>query len=224
MRYPPDVVRHSLIPLHRPDGIERLKLSTSSAQGAYCALPFGGSSYECTASGIAKLQRLAMIYGVSYYHQTVQVDSLDIQNGDLAVVTGCEKTSYWACGLFSSEGPNPKFTKTLSVPQVLEGIAQPIHILGSCPLESHSTSGDYWIQSGGRDAAYILENEPACFAFRGFYISLKPSVYNDIRTPFGIRQTLWYALPKVLRPPTRSWPLLMFPAVSLLTPRQSLKS
>ncbi|KAF9027731.1 hypothetical protein BDZ89DRAFT_1066644, partial [Hymenopellis radicata] len=153
-----------------------------------------------------------MIHGASCYHQTVHVDNLDIQNGDLAVVTGCEKTSYWTCGLFSSAGPNPRLTKTLSVPKVVEGIAQPIYIVESCPLESTPTSGDFWLQSGRPGAAYMLENQPACFAFRGFYISLKASVYNDMRMPWGIRQTLWHALPKVLRPPTRSWPLLMYAA------------
>ncbi|KAF9029417.1 hypothetical protein BDZ89DRAFT_1065384 [Hymenopellis radicata] len=128
-----------------------------------------------------------MIYGASWYHQTVHVDDLDIQNGDLAVVTGCEKTSYWTCGLFSSAGgPNPRMTKTLSVPKVVDGVAQSIDIVESCPLESTPTSADFWVQSGRPDAAYMLENEPACFAFRGFY-------------------TLWHALPKALRPPTRSW-------------------
>ncbi|KAF9053541.1 hypothetical protein BDZ89DRAFT_1056137 [Hymenopellis radicata] len=202
----------------QPDGIDRYKFSTNAAQGSYCALPFGGSSYECTASGVAKLRRFAMIHGTSWYHQTVHVDNLDIQNGDLAVVTGCEKTSYWTCGLFSSAGPNPRLTKTLSVPKVVEGIAQPVDIVESCPLESTPTSGDFWVQSGRPGAAYMLENEPACFAFRGFYISLKPSVYNDLRMPWGIRQTLWHALPKVLRPPTRSWPLLMYAAVSSRSP------
>ncbi|KAF9053540.1 hypothetical protein BDZ89DRAFT_1056135 [Hymenopellis radicata] len=150
-----------------------------------------------------------MIYGASWYHQTVHVDNLDIQNGDLAVVTGCEKTSYWTCGLFSSAGPNPRLTKTLCVPKIFEGIAEGIYIVESCPLESTPTSVDFWLQSGRPGATYMLENEPACFAFRGFYISLKASVYNDMRMPWGIRKTLWHALPKVLRPPTRSWSLRM---------------
>ncbi|KAF8903194.1 hypothetical protein CPB85DRAFT_1438435 [Mucidula mucida] len=193
----------------QPDGVERFKFSTSAAKGAYCALPFGGSSYECTASGIAKLRSFAMIHGASWYHQTVHVDNLDIQNGDLAVVTGCEKTSYWTCGLFSSGGPNSQLTKTLSVPKVSEGIAEDSYIVGACPSESTQMSVDFWLQSGRQGAAYMLENEPACFAFRGFYISLKSSVYNDMRMPWGIRKTLWHALPKVLRPPIRSWPLRM---------------
>ncbi len=200
---------------HRPKGGERFKLSTSAAQGAYCGLPFGGSSYECTASGIAKLRSFAMIHGASWYHQTVHVDNLDIQNGDLAVVTGCEKTSYWTCGLFSSAGPNSRLTKTLSIPKVSEGIAEDSYIIESCPSESTQMSVDFWLQSGRAGATYMLENEPACFAFRGFYISLKASIYNDIRMPWGIRKSLWHALPKVLRPPTRSWPLRMFHAVSL---------
>ncbi|KAF8904313.1 hypothetical protein CPB85DRAFT_1255364 [Mucidula mucida] len=198
-RYPsPSVVsgaEFELNPITRaqPDDVERFKFSTSAAQGAYCALPFGGSSYECTASGIAKLRH----------------DNLDIQNGDLAVVTGCEKTSYWTCGLFSSAGPNSRLTKTLCIPEVREGIAEERYIVESCPSESTQMAVDFWLQSGRAGATYMLENQPACFAFRGFYISLKASIYNDIKMPWGIRKSLWHALPKVLRPPTRSWPLRM---------------
>ncbi len=175
--------------------------------------------------GIAKLRRFAMIHGTSWYHQTVHVDNLHIQNGDLAVVTGCEKTSYWTCGLFSTAGPDPQLTKMLSIPRIVDGVAQAIDMMvEGCPSESTPTLDDFWLQSGQPDTAYTLEKEPACFAFRGFHISLKASVYNDIRMPWGIRQTLWHALPKVLRPPTRSWPLLMYPAVSFLRPSSSTES
>ncbi|KAF9011016.1 hypothetical protein BDZ89DRAFT_1167593 [Hymenopellis radicata] len=188
-------------------GRERVKFSTHASNGAFCALPLGGSSQDCTLSGLAKLRRLAMTHGATWYYHVMNLDSLELQNGNLTLITGCEKTSYFVLGLFETKIQNPCFTKTLTVPKVVGDVAERIKMVEDCPSESTPLSFDPYFQSGRPDTASRLNNQPSCVALRGFHISLKASIYNDMRDPRGIRQSIWHALPSFLRPPTRSWPV-----------------
>ncbi|KAF9055492.1 hypothetical protein BDZ89DRAFT_22182 [Hymenopellis radicata] len=198
-------LRH--IPQAGNDTLEKLEFSTSATAGAYCGLPFGGSSHECTPVGLKKVQAFALRHGRSWYHQAIHVDSLDLQNGDLCVVTGCVKASYWMSGLFLSATPNSRFTKRLLVPKVEEGIVQPVRMLENCEEGTTPTILDYSLQSGRKHTANRFAKQTSCIAFRGFHISLGAPIYNDMRRPWTTRQRLWHALPRILRPPMKTWPI-----------------
>ncbi len=185
----------------------KAKFSTNASEGAFCALPFGGSYQQCTSSGRTKLQRMAMMHGAAFYYQVMNVDGLELQNGDLSVVTGCHKTSYWVTGLLSCGAASPRITKTLLVPKVEGGVAKMLPMIEDCPSETTQPSAAPCFQSARPDTASRLENEPACVAFQAFYISLKSSVYNDMREPRSICQSIWHSLPRFLRPPMRTWPI-----------------
>ncbi|KAF8904334.1 hypothetical protein CPB85DRAFT_1317621 [Mucidula mucida] len=162
---------------------------------------------SCTSSGRAKLQRMAMMHGAAFYYQVMNVDGLELQNGDLSVVTGCHKTSYWVTGLLSCGAASPRITKTLLVPKVEGGVAKMLPMIEDCLSETTPPSAAPCFQSARPDTASRLENEPACVAFQAFYISLKSSVYNDMREPRSLRQSIWHSLPRFLRPPMRTWPI-----------------
>ncbi|KAF8904310.1 hypothetical protein CPB85DRAFT_974583 [Mucidula mucida] len=187
---------------------EKLEFSTSAPEGAYCGLPFGGSSHECTSLGLQKIRHFALEHGRSWYYQVMHVDSLDLQNGDLAVVTGCEKASYWTCGVFSSLSHGESlFRKRLVVPKVEDGIVQNIRMIQNCDEETSPTLFDHYVQSARTDTANRFEKQTCCFAFRGFRVSLKSSIYNDMRVPKTTHEQLWHALPRFLRPPVKTWPV-----------------
>ncbi len=190
---------------NRNDDHERVKFLTRASHGAFCALPLGGSAQDCTLSGLAKLRRLAMTHGATWYYHVMHLDSLELQNGDLTLITGCKKTAYFVLGLFETKDQNPCFTKILTVPKIVGEVAERIKMVEDCPSECAPLSFAPYYQSGRPGTASRLKNQPSCIALRGFHISLKPSIYNDMRDPRGIRQSIWHALPRFIRPSTRSW-------------------
>ncbi|KAF9053542.1 hypothetical protein BDZ89DRAFT_283752 [Hymenopellis radicata] len=203
-----DVFDVRCVPRADAHDFEKLEFSTSATEGAYCGLPFGGSSHECTPLGLQKIQHFALEHGRFWYYQVMHVDSLDLQNGDLAVVTGCEKASYWTCGVFSSShGSESPFKKRLVVPKVEAGIVQNVRMIEDCDEETSPTLFDHYVQSARKDTANRFEKQTCCFAFRGFRVSLKSSIYNDMRVPRTTREQLWHALPRFLRPTMKTWPV-----------------
>ncbi|KAF9018297.1 hypothetical protein BDZ89DRAFT_1073995 [Hymenopellis radicata] len=140
---------HPMVPTE-DGGRERVKFSTHASHGAFCALPLGGSSQECTLSGLAKLRRLAMTHGATWYYHVMNLDSLELQNGNLTLITGCEKTSYFI----------------LTVPKVVGDVAERIKMVEDCPSESTPLSFDPYFQSGRPDTASRLNNQPSCIALR----------------------------------------------------------
>ncbi|KAF9008091.1 hypothetical protein BDZ89DRAFT_1144325 [Hymenopellis radicata] len=117
---------------------------------------------------------------------------IEMQNGELCLVTGCDKASYWATGVFS-------FAKPTLAPRLVKRIVMP-HV--------DAEAVDDVTSSGRRDTPARLQNQDSCIALRGFRIGLHASLYNMARYPTSSRQAFWQALPWPIQPRLKSRPLV----------------
>ncbi|KAF9016752.1 hypothetical protein BDZ89DRAFT_397779 [Hymenopellis radicata] len=197
------------VPKTEENDCDRLEFSTDATAGAYCCLPFGGSSYECTAIGLKKLQRAALAHGHHWYYQLMRVDAFDMQNGELCLVTGCDKASYWATGVFFSAKPTlaSRLVKRIVMPHVdaEAGVVKTGLRIEHC---TKATEVDVVTSSGRRDTSVRLQNQDSCIALRGFRIGLHASLYNMGCLPISRRQAFWQALPWPIQPRLKSRPLV----------------
>ncbi len=190
----------------RESDSEKLEFSTNATAGAYCGLPFGGSSYDCTSIGLKKLQRAALANGHQWYYQLMHVDCFETQNGELCLVTGCDKASYWATGVFSSA--TSPVMKRMVMPHVdaETGAVK----TGSLRIENwtpRAAQVDFAHISGRPDTSERLENQDSCITLRGFHIGLHDSLYNMAWCPTSTCQTFWQALPWPIQPRLKPWPV-----------------
>ncbi|KAF8918631.1 hypothetical protein CPB85DRAFT_997138 [Mucidula mucida] len=194
------------VPKTEESDSEKLEFSTNATAGAYCGLPFGGSSYDCTSIGLKKLQRAALANGHQWYYQLMHVDCFETQNGELCLVTGCDKASYWATGVFSSA--TSPVMKRMVMPHVdaETGAVK----TGSLRIENwtpRAAQVDFAHISGRPDTSERLENQDSCITLRGFHIGLHDSLYNMAWCPTSTCQTFWQALPWPIQPRLKPWPV-----------------
>ncbi|KIY64380.1 hypothetical protein CYLTODRAFT_425274 [Cylindrobasidium torrendii FP15055 ss-10] len=186
--------------------IRSISISAHAREGGYLALPCGATLYECTDVGARKLQRWALDNALALYDH--YAGKLDVENGDMFVTTGCLKMSHYGLGVYYSRNPNYHYTgRRLFYPAPGITDFSPAQELKRTDNARDGTEVfDYttWSDLTGPIASHPRN----CTAtWRGFRISISPSIYNTYITPRGFRKTLWRMLPTWLRPHMESFPM-----------------
>ncbi len=183
----------------RRNGRHRLKVTSAASEGALFALPLGGSTYECTASGRKKLRDFALAHGQRWHEHVSTKLGYHWTNGYMCLVTGCDKARFWASGLYQNVDGRPDFSIDLDMSM---SKTSPVFVLNS-EYSGHVVTH----QMGPRDSEDTAA-ERHCLAFRAFHISLQPSLFLTLPSiqiwdykplnPFS-------CLPSAIRPPVKSF-------------------
>lgn len=199
----------------------RLSFECDASQGAYYALPCGASAYECTEAGLAKLRSYMLEHAPAWYENIMQT-GIELENGDLCLVTGCTKAPYVARGIFQACKTPSNFRQEMNfpLPGSTEYHVQPIVEANSSrdpslTMEFKAEGPVNTTDSSCYRHGPIATEHAHCLAIRGFWILLHPSIYNVYRAQVDVQGTInrwWIALPSWLRPTMRSWSI-DFPTV-----------
>lgn len=157
--------------------------------------------------GLEKLRRLAVANASIWYEHIISNLGLEMDNGALCLVTGCEKAAYWALGAYISSRPGSQFVRRMAfhppnsdlfdTPDIIEQPGQdgPLEFLMTRELPFHK---------GNVSEA----KQRHCIALRGFHMSIHSRLFNTFRTPRTTLQRFWRAIPPALRPDWGSWPVV----------------
>lgn len=195
-----------------------LSISAHAHEGGYLALPCGATVYECTETGTLKLRKWALDNALALYDH--YAGNIDLENGDMFVTTGCVKMSHYGLGVYYSANPNYHYTgRTLFYPAPGETDFSPAQELKRADDARDGTEiFDFstWSNLTGPIASHVRD----CTAtWRGFRISVSPSIYNNYVYPNNLLQKLWKLLPAWLRPHMESFTMpaeVLSPVSSLL--------
>ncbi|KIY68795.1 hypothetical protein CYLTODRAFT_489515 [Cylindrobasidium torrendii FP15055 ss-10] len=179
--------------------IRSLSISAHAHEGGYLALPCGATIYECTENGARKLQKWALHNAIELYRH--YAGNIDLENGDMFVTTGCLKMAHYGLGVYYSFNRNYHYTgRRLFYPASGVTDFSPVQELKRADNARDGTEAfDYttWSNLSGPIASHPRN----CTAtWRGFRISISPSLFNTLVTPNTIAQKLWHMLPAWLRP------------------------
>ncbi|KIY71264.1 hypothetical protein CYLTODRAFT_487331 [Cylindrobasidium torrendii FP15055 ss-10] len=184
--------------------IRSLSISAHANEGGYLTLPCGATIYECTEVGARRLQKWALDNAVALYDHFA--GNIDLENGDMFVTTGCLKMSHYGLGVYHSRNPNYHYTgRRLFYPAPGITDFSPAQELKRADDARDGTEVfDYTTWS---DLAGPIASHPRnCTAtWRGFRISVSPSIYNDHVSPNNTLQNIWKMLPTWMRPHMESW-------------------
>lgn len=188
------------------------KMSSSAPSAGYHFLPFGGSSYECTPSGLAKLKQFALENAPSWYEYYLKTH-YDIGNGDFYIITACHKTAVWKATGYVGRSPPIKFSSSFTVPDV----TGPDNTISDTEMEYRSpevladvdTFGFLSQGLGEKTLDEVAQRQEFCIMFQSFRVSLNFTTFNNYRVPMSQRwnEVWWKRLPKALRPHVKAWPV-----------------
>lgn len=176
----------------------RLTVVSHGSEGALFALPFGGSTYECTPSGLAKLRSFALQNGRLWYEHFSAL-ARTFSNGHVCLVTGATKAPYWAAAYYRKAPGSPPFSVDIVVPPPNE------------PDDIFVRNNNY---DGPISTRQVVKEDSAsrtvhrhCLVYRGFHISLQPFIFNSLPIiTYEMGKTPWRrVLPAGFRPPMRSY-------------------
>ncbi|KAF9027896.1 hypothetical protein BDZ89DRAFT_1160519 [Hymenopellis radicata] len=178
------------------NGPNKLRVSSTASEGALFALPLGAASYECTASGISKLRAHALKHARRWHEHISDKLNYGWTNGLMCLVTGCEKTSYWASAVFDTA---ERFSLDIDM---VTSPTSPIFV------PNGEFTGNFQSHQVGKKDAEDTATKRHSLTFRAFHISMHPSLFLNLPTiqMDGHRPLdFFFCLPLSLRPPVKSY-------------------
>ncbi|KAF9019473.1 hypothetical protein BDZ89DRAFT_1072958 [Hymenopellis radicata] len=175
-------------------------VTSAASEGALFALPLGGSSYECTPSGLEKLRDFALEHGQRWHEHVSGKLSCQWTNGYMCLVTGCDKTRFWASAFYQNVDGESDFSSDLdmSMSPTSPGVF----------LRNSDYSGPAGTHQMGSTDCEDTAVERHCLAFRAFHISLQPALFLALRSIQGMDYkplNPFFFLPSSIRPPVKSF-------------------
>ncbi|KAF9024473.1 hypothetical protein BDZ89DRAFT_1162200 [Hymenopellis radicata] len=202
---------------HELKGPHNLRVTSAASEGALFALPLGGSSYECTPSGLEKLRDFALEHGQRWHEHVSGKLSCQWTNGYMCLVTGCDKTRFWASAFYQNVDGESDFSSDLdmSMSPTSPGVF----------LRNSDYSGPAGTHQMGSTDCEDTAVERHCLAFRAFHISLQPALFLALRSIQGMDYkplNPFFFLPSSIRPPVKSFEEVWSPFDPLLKINQLL--
>ncbi|KAF8900924.1 hypothetical protein CPB85DRAFT_1324752 [Mucidula mucida] len=182
------------------DAPHKLRVTSTASEGAIFALPLGGASYECTPSGLLKLRDFALQHGIHWHEYVSGGLGSDWTNGLMCLVTGCEKTRYWASAFYMDNNADLG-SFSIDIDMTVSGDSQVFR-------RNDAFQGNVRSHQEGEDDSRETTVDRHCLAFRAFHISLKPSLFLDlpyVKKMYEKPSNRFSFLPPAFQPPVKSY-------------------
>ncbi|KAF9045009.1 hypothetical protein BJ165DRAFT_1540818 [Panaeolus papilionaceus] len=167
------------------------KFELSSSEGAVLALPDGAQSYDLQEDVVSWTNYMRANLG-QWYKYTIGTLGRNVRNGDIRLITGCDKTTFW--GVAVAEHPSfvPEKCWLHFRPSAAATTDSEVHTWDYSGVVS-SRTGPSQDEIGELDwdmATYRANNPNQCVCVRLMTRTLPKDEWRSISEEFGLEQSM----------------------------------